>query len=471
MLRLLAEVKSHELKRRYSGAGGLEYGRYRVRVKIRGSALTALKVPDRFVGREVTLRRDFMMPWGVKKGDLLVLDQKESARVVGTRRSGAGEDSPPAGRVAAESADVNRDGYAEDVVANAFASAVVQPHRGARLVSLTDPSGSDRFAQPFDHTIGGRYILLGGAEAAIAEGGTPGEIWKSAFEREEVAAGGDRAEIAYERALKSPEGVTLGKVLVMEPDLPGVLERYSVFYAGNKKERENPGAEDAPEGASGRRKDETNVTLVVRMTTPVLGLDGSRNVFDVPSSSGIRTVRYHRPGFGRRWRWRDWRDEHFGMAGGFVLSRHEELGNVLAILFNARRASHLSVRSDYTGPEVSILHAPRKLRKGRRAEFGVAFLVGESVARVGGSMLMVSRGRRSRGRIPLALTLRTGSRLDRVRVAVSAGRGRRAISLTRRDLPEIGAVWTRVIDVAPGELPATFAATVRGDRLSVTVEE
>ena len=128
MLRLLARVQKSELKRRYRDPNGLEYGRYSLRVRIEGSAVAALSVPDRLVGREASLRRDFMMPWGVKRGDLLVLDPAESARVVSSRRAHRADGLPAVGRVRLESGDFDRDGYPEDVVANAFMSATVQPH-------------------------------------------------------------------------------------------------------------------------------------------------------------------------------------------------------------------------------------------------------------------------------------------------------------------------------------------------------
>jgi hypothetical protein len=469
VLRLLARVQKSELRRRYSDRNGLDYGRYSLRVRIEGSAIGALPVPERVIGREASLSRDFMMPWGVKRGDLLVLDPGESARVVSPRRARQTEGLPVPGRVRLESGDFDRDGYPEDVIANAFACARVQPHRGARLQSLRGRSGQDRFAQPFDYVMGGKYILLGGAEEGIAEAGKPGELWKSAFEREELSAGEDRVEIAYRRTLDNPRGVTLRKTVSAEPYLPGVMESYALTYAGRPETDEGI---PVGSGKGGRKEgeDETDITFFLRFTTAVIGDCGSRNVFDVSSRTGIRTVRYHRPGFGRRWRWRDWRDEHFGPGGGFVVSRHEELGNVLAVLFHPRRASHVSVRCDYTGPEVSVVHLARKVKKGRRVDFGAAFLVGDGAACDGDSMLLVSLGTPAGGRVPLALTLRTGGRLQRASAAVSTRRGRRTVSLRRRDLPHAGAILAGVVHVPTDAFPVRISAAPRGERLSLTLE-
>ena len=130
----------------------------------------------------------------------------------------------------------------------------------------------------------------------------------------------------------------------------------------------------------------------------------------------------------------------------------------------------MSIRCDYTGPEVSVLHVPRKVGKGRRVEFGAAFLVGERVACAGDSMLLVSRGVKAGGEVPLALTLRTGRRLERARATVSTRRGKRTVSLRRRDLPQVGVVLTGAADVPADDLPVTVSATPRDERLSLTLE-
>lgn len=472
MLRLLAKVKKTEPNGRYRDPNGLEYGRYTVRVEVEGSAVQAISVPEGLKGRPATLKRDFLLPWGVKRGDLLVLDPRESARVVQRRGGPPADGPPPRGVPSLTSGDIDSDGYPEDVLSNAFVRGVVQPHRGARVVSLVGASGADRFAQPFCYVMGGKYLLLGGAEEAIAEAGEPGEVWKSPFERAEPQRGPDGGRVSYFRALKSPEGVSLRKAVTVGPDLPGLVLSYEVSYAGPAKAAGGNGERPAdPQGQPAEGgEDSTSVTLLLRFTPAVVGTCGSQNVFDVPARDGARMIRYHRPGFGRRWRWRDWRDEHFGLGGGFVVSRHEELGNVLAILFHPRRASHASIRSDYTGPEVSVLHLPRKVMKGRRARFGAAFLVGEAADVKGDSMLLASVGARSGRGVPVALTLRSGARLDRVRARVETGRGRRTVLLKPCLIPEAGLVLTSVVEIAARDFPVAVSATVRGERLSLTLE-
>ena len=364
---------------------------------------------------------------------------------------------------------------------NAFVRAVVQPHRGARVQSLCDCDGIDRFAQPFDYIMGGKLILLGGAEESITESGSPGDLWKAAFQRGEPADGTDAVEIRYSRTLKSPEGVSFSKRVRIERDLPGVLESYAVSYSGKAKRNKKGGASDGkhpggggePEDqdhAKAEKDDKADVTLCVRISTPVLGEIGSRNVFDVPGPSGVTLVRYHRPGYGRRWRWRDWRDEHFGLRAGFVVSRHEELGAVMAVLFGPRRTAHVSIRPDYQGPELTVSHVRRKITKGRTQEYGLAFLVGHAVATTPDSMLLLTRGRPGRDGVPVAMTLRTRRRIERARATILTAGGRKTATLARRDLPGAGRVYTKAVRLPRAAFPISCSVKAGAERFSVDLE-
>ncbi len=477
MQRLLAEVRKKTLEKRYRDDNGLEFGRFKLVVKVKGAAAGALSVPKTFIGKEASLTRDFMFPWKVKKGDLLVLDPKESAKILRKRGPRVDLECTRAGVVEKRSGDVDSDGYAEDILANCFVSAVYQPQRGARLLSLRGCAGEDRFAQPLDYIMAGKYILLGGAEELIVEGGSPGEIWKSEFERTEPEPATGSAELRFSRSLKSPEGVTISKEVELESDLPGVVGRYVISYAGEteRKDAKKDGDEASGDGSAGKagdkkEKDETDVTFVVRMSTRADGHPASLSVFDVPGGRGLTKVRYHRPGYGRRWRWRDWRDEHFGLKPGFVISRHEREGRVLAILFGTRRGCHLSIRSDYQGPELQLRHAPRKIPKGGRALYGVAFLVGSDVAANDTTMFLASKGRAGRGGIPVALTVRTSRKGDPFRVSIRTAQGRRSVTLSARDLAGAGRVHTKTINIPRGSFPIECTTTVGGERLSVRVE-
>ncbi len=481
MHRLLVKVREKRLKKRYRDSNGLEYSRYALKAEVLGSAIDALKVPVRYIGRGVSLTRDFLLPWGVKVGDLLVLDPSESARVLCRGRpSGLGRCST-SGAPRVDSGDVDRDGFSEDLLTNAFVKAVVQPHRGARVQSLCGCDGIDRFAQPFDYIMGGKYILLGGTEAYIVEGGSPGDLWKAAFKREEPAKARDGVEIGYSHALKSPEGVALSKRVRVEREIPGVLESYTVSYAGKPAKdakadgsdgdgREDGGGQADRTDTKAGKDDKADVTFCVRLSTPVHGEIGSRNVFDVPGPDGLELVRYHRPGYGRRWRWRDWRDEHFGLRAGFLVSRHEEIGAVMAVLFSPRKTAHVSIRRDFQGPEVTVRHVQRKIAKGRKQEYGLAFLVGHAVAATADSMLLLTRGRAGRGGVPVAITLRTQRRVERVRAAISTASGRRAAALSRRDLPHAGRVSTKIVRFPRAAFPLSCSVRVGGERLSVDLE-
>lgn len=475
MHRLLVKVREKRLKKRYRDANGLEYGRYALGAEVLGSAIDALKVPESHIGRRVSMTRDFLSPWGVKVGDLLVLDPSESARVLCRTRPAPLGRCSMSGRPRFESGDVDRDGFPEDLLTNAFVRAMVQPHRGARIQSLCDCDGTDRLAQPFDYIMGGKYILLGGAEEYIAEGGAPGDLWKAAFKRGDPEEAPDDVEIGYSHALKSPEGVAFSKRVRVERDIPGVLERLTVSYAGKpKKASEAPEpdarAQEGGERAKAEKKDEAAVTLCVRLTTPTHGEIGSRNVFDVPGPDGLELVRYHRPGYGRRWRWRDWRDEHFGLRAGFVVSRHEEVGAAMAVLFSPRRTAHVSIRRDFQGPELTVSHVQTKVAKGRKKEYGLALLIGHAVATTADSMLLLTRGRGGRGGVPVAITLRTRRKVERVRAAVSTAGGRTAPVLSRRDLPSAGHVFTKTVRLPRSAFPLSCSVKVGGERLSVDLE-
>jgi hypothetical protein len=463
MQRLLVQVQGKKLKKRYTASNGLGYGRYALTVEVQGPAVEALGLPDGVVGRRASITRDFLLPWVVKRGDLLVLDPAESARFLRPRgRETARRAALPVSGADIVALDVDGDGFAEDVFRNVFATAAVQPHRGARVASLVGADGGDRFARPLDHIMAGKYVLLGGAEETIVEGGAPDEIWKSRFDR--VAGGSDGApEIRYTRALKSPEGLSVEKTVRVGPTLPGVATTFTARYAGRAAGGEN---ETSRPGG----KDTSQVTLAVRISTPVLGDVGARNVFSIPGGRSVRTVRYHRPGGGRRWRWRDWRDEHFGIAGGYVVSRHEESGNVLVVLFHPRRVGHVTVRSDFTGPEIAINHRTATIARGRRRTWGAAYLVGDSVAVGPSSFLLVSRGAEGQRGVPVAFTVRTAGRPERVSAVVEAGAGSRRIRLSRLDVPEVGTIFTRTAFFDADALPRAVSTTVGGSVLSIRME-
>jgi len=460
MHRLLVTVLKAEPAGRRRDPSGLLRGSFRLRVKVKGAAVGALKAPARVVGLEGSLRRDFLLPWAPRRGDLLVLDPSESRRFLVPRGARARRLSPTAtARVSV--ADVDGDGWQEDVFSNPFVSGAVQPHRGARLLSLAGRSGADRFAQPVVHIMAGQYVLLGGAEEFLLETGMPGEIWNAAFSREASAAGA-----TYARKLKTPEGVALTKEVRVEDGLPGVLEVVRLSYAGKPSEE---GDED--DGGEPRKPDRTDVSLGIRMSTRVLGPVGSTNVIEIPSRGELVKVRFHRPAYGRRWRWRDWKDEFFGIGPAFLVSRNEREGNALAVLFGFGRAAVVNVRSDFEGPEVMLRSSRVALVKGRSAEFGAAFLPADALAASGTSLLLATLGRPSGGTVPLALTLRSSERVARPLAALDLRRGgRRAIALRRREVPAAGVVYAAVVPARASWFPLACSVKLGAERLECVVE-
>jgi hypothetical protein len=212
------------------------------------------------------------------------------------------------------------------------------------------------------------------------------------------------------------------------------------------------------------------VTLAIRLTTPARGEVGSRNVFDVPGPDGPELVRFHRPGSGRRWRWRDWRDEYFGLKAGFVVSRHEEDGAALAVLFNPRATAHVAIRSDFQGPELTVRHVPTTIPRGGRREYGLALLVGHATAATADSMLLLTKGRSGRDGVPVAITLRTRRSIQRVRAGLSTASGRMRPSLARRELPRAGRVYTAIVRLPKAAFPLTCSVNIGGERLSAHLE-
>ncbi|MBM3306792.1 MAG: hypothetical protein FJY74_00470 [Candidatus Eisenbacteria bacterium] len=462
MHRLLAKVLDARAAGRPAAAGGIMRQPFRLRVEVLGSAVRAVKAPGSVTGKRGEIRRAAVLPWAPKRGDLLVLDPTESRRFLAP-------DGPAPRRLAGAAArlfrgDVDCDGWEEDVFSNAFVSAAVQPHRGARLVSLVGRDGRDRFAAPVVHIMAGQYLLLGGAEEFLPEGSMPGEIWNAAFDREE----GDGPRATYRRELKAPEGVTIAKTVAVEADLPGVLELVRLSYAG----RPARSADDRGAGGGHAAKDTADLAIGIRMTTPVLGPAGSVNVVEIPSRGELTKVRFHRPAFGRRWRWRDWKDEHFGLFPGFLVSRNEREGNAMAVLFGDGRGSAVSVRSDFEGPEIMLRGRRRAVRKGGSVELGAAFLTADALAATGSSLLLAALGRRRGGAVPLALVVRTSRAVGRPTAALStAGGGRRAVALRRREIPGAGAVHAAVVTARASDFPIECSVRLGAERLSCVVEE
>ncbi len=319
----------------------------------------------------------------------------------------------------------------------------------------------------------GKYILLGGAEPVLFESGSPGEIWKSEFDRGEPSVSDAAVEIDYSRRLKEPKGVTIRKNVRVSSGFPGTIEHYTVSYAGKKEpaEGETSGQDSGDGVGDGKKKeDRANVTFGVRMSTRSDGDPVSLNVFELPAGGELVRVRYHRPPYGRRWRWRDWRDEHFGLKPGFLVARNEGDGRAMAVLFAPGSGCLVAVRSDYPGPEVMIRHAPRKVKKGGRTRFGLAFLIGNDAVSTSASMFMGSVGRGGRGGVPVALTLRTARRVDAPRVAVRTATGRRSATLTAVDIPGAGRVHTKTIMLPRAAFPLDCTVRAGNETLSVRLE-
>jgi hypothetical protein len=264
--------------------------------------------------------------------------------------------------------------------------------------------------------------------------------------------------------------VTLTQTVRADADLPGILVLATASYAG-KPESERSDDEDSAGDDRGPRKDTADLGLGFRVSTPVLGAVESRNLFEVPSGGDLVTVRYHRPAYGRRWRWRDWKDEFFRLAPGFVVSRNERDGNALVVLFGGGARSVAVVRSDYEGPEVMLRGPRRTVSKGGSVSLGAAFLAADAVAASGTSLLAVTLGRRRDGVVPAAIVLRTSRRAAGPVVALSGARARRrAVRLSKAEIPGAGAVHSAVVRVRPEELPIRFSVSVGGERLACTVE-
>jgi hypothetical protein len=464
--RLLAQIVEAKETGRRHGRSALVRASFRLRVKVKGAAVGALGAPDGVVGREGTLRRDCLLPWAPRRGDLVVLDPAESARFLAPRGRErlvpGGTDAP---RVTG--ADTDGDGWPEDVFTNEFAAGAVQPHRGARLQSLVGRDGRDRFAQPMAHIMAGQYVLLGGAEVFLPETGMPGEVWKAPFARTVSA---EAAEVGYSRKLDSPRGATLTQTVRMEPGLPAVLVLATATYAGRPKS-DKPDEGGSAKDGRGRRKDTVELGLGFRMSTPVLGGVESRNLFEIPSGGDLARLRYHRPAHGRRWRWRDWKDEFFRLAPGFIVSRNEREGNALVVLFGGGPASVAIVRSDFEGPEVMLRGPRRTVAKGGRVSLGAAFLPADAVAASGTSLLAVTLGRRRGGDVSAAVLLRTSRRAGAPVAVVSGRRGRgRAVRLSERKIPGAGSVHAATVTLRAADLPAEFSASVGRERLACAVE-
>jgi hypothetical protein len=318
---------------------------------------------------------------------------------------------------------------------------------------------------PFSYTRAGKYLMLGGAEEILSEAGSPGDMWKAEFKREEPGSTEGVSSIVYRHKFKTPKGLSLRKEVLIEPDVPAVFQRYVLYYAGRGDEGD--GTEKDGDGTSrGKKKpDQTDISFGIRMTTSVPETVDSASIFYLPTSGEVTRARYHRPAFGRRWTWRDWRQEYFGLSPGFAVSCDECTGAVLAAMFRPRRA-HVSVRSEFAAPELTIRHATRKVKKGRRLEFGLGLFVADAHAVSGSSLLLLTRGRRSGGETSVGVTLRTSHRVKSVRARLAYGAKRRTVALRRREIPRAGAYFSATLRVSTPSLPLRCSVAVGKEHLS-----
>ncbi len=341
----------------------------RARVRVTGAAPKGLPIPETVIGREGEVTRHVLFDWELTAGAVILLSIEESRGILRPEGPEDPPPSPPGACALRVEADLNQDGFPEQILENAFVRAVVSPHHGGRLAGLTVRGSGVQLLTPTSE-LAGSYADLGGVEDRL--GDDAGELWKQRFAVTETSADGAPGAFARLRAQPdSHKGLSIAKSVALDPDLPAVRLETAFHYAGKG---EPPAA--APPTGPAPEKDQLDLDYTARaLFLPAHAGEApspdSRIRIDLPLATRVESLRYH-AGL--------WCYPYSGLPLGAVLLDDEATGSALLMLTDPATLGNVDLNLEGCGLEVRLRMLHEKLDADRQRTFGLLLAAGCAAA-------------------------------------------------------------------------------------------
>jgi hypothetical protein len=338
---------------------------------------------------------------------------------------------PGARQVFTYSADVDRDGFPERILENAFLRCAVSPHLGGRVLQLVNRStGVDFFPIPELFGSGG-YVEYPGIDDHIQRKG-PGSLYNAEFKVGKEHHG----KLVLNHKAKD---LRIEKTFRMLPGLPLVVER--VELTTSKKKRE----------------------IEYWKKVPVRADIGSGEVFlSAPTAEKVETFRHHDPS--GPWAWTE--EFHVGPMG-LALACREAVGKHLFVLYDPGRMSEMKMRISPYLHTLEIHKNNYELKKNKTLKLGFLHALGEaSVVGKKYAFLLSQSPQRGRGRSVCLI----GRALTETPAEVEFRTNKEVVTapLRKRKIPRVGMIFhaTAVIRAEPDE-PIETHFTIAGRRRKI----
>lgn len=487
MQRVLARVLDLKQISENSTEEGFTIVRVLLKVKVEDKGAKGFRLPPRTKGKRHWIVRDYLEPWRVEKGDLIVLDPQEVNSLLSPLRLNPRIVVPREGRIAISLSlhnPFNREGLewvvnlgelggerrgllGRDGLSN-LDFRIAQPREGVHPATAECGGFRTKAVVPWvkrDSTLSYRLdVNSDGFEEVVLEnswlraviiphlGGRIGSLIYKATNRDKFSSPleyGKEEYIEYggsdDRLGTEPPGeLWNAEFKTVELGRSWVLLTHRSKGLEVKKRVEilpNMPALYQRVSFSLRRRGEKEIVYWHRIPFAV-GEQPHRNVVLVPTQEKLESMRYHAPlGWPRP-------HSYFGLKFGGLLFHNEE--ESLLCLTDPESIDFAVVRVTRSFLVSFIRRKPTKLKRGESVSYSSLYLLGEGFSISEGSLAIISRGEERRGRVPVSISLREVERPGKISASICADQEERKLPLTGKDFEGVGRVWTgRVSSRAP----------------------
>lgn len=341
----------------------------RVRVRVTGPAPKGLPIPEGIVGREAEIERYVLFTYELEAGATILLSLLESRGILRPEGPEEPPPSPPGAAAMRVEADVNQDGFAEQVLGNAYLRAFVSPQHGARVSGLTVRDAGVDWLTP-SYELSAEYLDIGGCEDRLGDGN--GDLWKQRFAVVETSrAGSSAARVEMRHQPEAQKGLTVAKRGELDGGLPALRLETSVHYAGKGDATQPAVLPAVPE-----EKDRFDLSFAYRLlVNPTRAADeaplGSELRIDMPLAKRVESLQYHR-GL--------WCYPTSGLSLGAVALDDDLRGVGLLLLTDPALLGNVALESEGPGLDLRLRMVPEKLEPANQRTYGVLLVAGCSTA-------------------------------------------------------------------------------------------
>lgn len=420
MQRLLARIVEVEKLGEAQGPQGFKRGSVRLRVKVLGPGAKPFRLPKGLKGRTGWVCRQYLEPWIPRKGDLVILDPEESARliaplwveppIIGPNLKAKLRFSDPGGGAASNwEASFLTKRWSGELVGGAKSLSLPSPespgaHRfkvscggyeAQAVVVVPAPDqvliyrldlNRDGFEELVIENEFARMVVLphlGGRVGSLYELASPRDWFTSPLsyiKDEGVEFGG-----ADDRVGKEPPGGLWDVQFNFEPEGSGVVMR--ARHGGFEVVKELKLLPEMPivvERICFHLNRAQELTSWHRL--PIAG--GWPVRLYIPTQERLERLRYYTP---RGW---PFRHRYYGLKleGGLIGDERSKQG----MLCLASSLEVLTVKYEPWGVEIDLRRSPVKAKRGEEKEYRVVYALGEGFSASENSLILMGNGAASR---------------------------------------------------------------------------